>query len=158
MRLKDDVEKLRLILLEHSEGLSWGELREKLGWSLSVQKDRIDLMENRGELATRIGKRKQRRTTIYMLADLKKSEAESAKYIAMKFIENLRNPVYGYGPSKDGKATVSAFISPVARNRREWAQKKVDGIAEGVAAKALRLVGKGLSSKQKIAVILTLEG
>lgn len=162
MRLKEDVEKMRQILMKYGPQ-SWGELREKMGWSLSVQKNRIDFMESRGELTTKpgrrltkTGKREGRRAILYMLKDLKRSEAEHLKYNATKYIENLGNPVVGFN-DEDPQKTISAFISPVKNKDREWAQKRVDGIVRGIAYKVFRQLGRGLKPGQKIAVILTVE-
>jgi DNA-binding Lrp family transcriptional regulator len=155
LRLKEDIEKLRQLLKDGP--LSWGELKEKTQWSLSVLKDRIDIMENRGEISTTTGKRNGRRKTLYGLANLERSKAESGKYKAVQFIQSLSNPVYDVEETDDKKKSVSAFISSVPDDLREKAQENVEKIAKH-AAKTLFFSGKGLKQGQKIAVIFTVKG
>lgn len=85
-------------------------------------------------------------------------KAEKGKYFAIDFIENLRAPVYTFY-SKDGKKTISAFMSPVEDEFRQKAQKMMNGM---VKKKLMHLVfstyTRGLEKNKKIAVIITLKG
>jgi len=154
MRLKEDINKLRGVLLEGPK--SWGELKEVLDWSLSVQKQRIDFLEKLGELTTTTGKRKGRRTTLYMLTNEEKSKAKRAKYASVKYIENMGTPVYAR--AEKGKATISAFITPVQKQSRESIQKIADNTAKKFTVWALQHVRRTLLPNQKMAVVLTVEG
>ncbi len=154
LRLKQDIDRLREILLTGPK--SWGELRQLTKWVNSVLKQRIDFLEKLGELKVTMGKRKGRRTPLYMLSNEEKTQAKRAKYASIEFIEALGTPVYAR--AEKGKATISAFISPVGRQSRESLQKIADNIARKYTAWALQHVKRTLSPKQKIAVVLTVEG
>jgi len=156
-RIREDMQKIRQIILKDGPQ-SWGQLRKKTGLTLSVLKDRIDLMIKRDEIMPNSGIEGGRRKTLYGLKNEEKSNAESGKYEAVNFIESLSNPVYKIEKTKNKRGSVTAFIGPVPVDQREKIQKKVNWIAKG-ASKGLGFIsGKGLSHGQKIAVIFTVKG
>jgi len=108
LRLKQDIDKLREILLASPK--SWGELRQSTGWVNSVLKQRIDFLENLGELTTIMGKRKGRRTPLYTLSNEEKSRAKRAKYAAIEFIERMGTPVYAYAEKEKTKIIGGLWI------------------------------------------------
>jgi len=82
-----------------------------------------------------------------------KVETELGRFEALRFIEEIYNPVYYYHP---GKVSVAAFSSVSATmNRKEW-EGKVKSIVERMAtmSKFIPL----LKTDQKIAVVLMVEG
>jgi len=155
MRLKEDINKLRGLLLEGSK--SWGELMDSTHWSPSVLKNRIDLLMERDEVVTVPGKRKGRRTPLYTLADKKRSEAERARYYAVNYINKMEKLVHRFKPSKDKKSSISVFMSPVEKDYRRFAQIMIDSIAGGYG-RFLGFAGKGLQPGQKLAIVITVEG
>lgn len=154
LRLKQDINRLREILLTGPK--SWGELRQLTGWVNSVLKQRIDFLENLGELTTIMGKRKGRRTPLYTLSNEEKSRAKRAKYASIEFIERMGTPVYARAEKE--KTTISAFVTTVGKQDRESVQKIANNIAKKFNTWALSHVRKVLSTKQKIAVVFTVEG
>jgi len=155
MRRTKDINRLRGFLLEGSK--SWGELLKLTSWSPSVLKNRIDYLEKIGELTSEVGKKKGRRTTLYKLVNRERSEANLERYYAIKFIEGINDPVYGFQLSKNTKVSTSVFISSVEDPR---ARKVMQTIAVNTAKEWMRFA-KLLSLKTreglKVAVILTKE-
>jgi DNA-binding Lrp family transcriptional regulator len=82
-------------------------------------------------------------------------KAEKGKYACEDIIKRLRNPVYGFKRSDDGKKTISAFISPVPGHLREEAQKDVNKI---VKLGFFALNTWSLNPGRKVVAVLTLEG
>jgi len=155
MRLKEDINKLRGLLLKGQK--SWGELMELTHWSPSVLKNRVDFLIGLGEVVAVLGQRKGRRTSLYTVADGRRSEAERARYYAVNYINKMAKLVHCVKQSKDKKSSISAFISPVEKEHRKFAQIMVDGIVGGYV-NLMRLVGKGLQPGQKLAIVITREG
>jgi len=152
---RNDLERIRQIIIK-DEAQSWGQLREKTGLSTSVLKHRMDfLIDKLGEVEAATGKHAGRRKTLYGLANEEKSKARSAKYEAIRLIENISNPVHGEY-EKEGKTVLSAFIYPVKNGLREKAKKKADDLANR-AGRALSFSQRGLSKGQKIAIIMYIE-
>lgn len=152
MRRKEDLNKLRRILLQGSK--SWGELLKLTRWSPSVLKNRIDYLERIEELRAETGNRKGRRTTLYKLANKDRSEANVEKYDAIQFIEGIQNPIYSFQLSDDKKVSVSVFVSSVDPPFRKTMQIMARSMAKDFLPFANRLfirTRRGL----KVAVVLT---
>jgi predicted ArsR family transcriptional regulator len=155
-RIKEDIQKIRKILYEDGPQ-SWGQLMKKTGLTVSVLKDRIDLMIKRNEVSTISGREGGRRKTLYGLANKEKTKGEIDRFKALKFIESLTNPVYNAYETKDEKKSLSTFLASIPNNKRDEAQQKADKITK-LASKVFKVIGTGLPRGQKVAVILTVEG
>jgi len=155
-RIKEDIDKIRKLILEDGPQ-SWGQFMKKTGLTVSVLKDRIDLMINRNEVSTISGREGGRRKTLYGLVNREKTKGEIDRFKAQKFIDSLTNPVYNSYETKDEKKSISTFLGSIPSDQREKAEEKAKKIT-GNASKVLRFIGKGLPQGQKVAVILTVEG
>jgi hypothetical protein len=153
MRRKKDLDILRKNLL--AKDMSWGELLNLTEWSPSVLKGRLDYLEKLGELVTTSGKQSGRRTTLYGLANVELSQAETCRYGAIEFVESIQEPLSVEVSSKDGKSTVSVFATNVEEQYREGMKKMLQIYAKSWFPMWKKT--KALKPGQKIAVVLTKE-
>lgn len=162
MRLKEDLHKLRKLLVEKGP-LTWGELKEETKWSPSVLKNRIDLLDERGELSATAGKRKGRRTTIYKSSEEENTRAEIRRYEAIKFIESIEDPTYFRETSMSDKLSATVFVPSIEGPLQKAWQINVDFMTKawlkGWVREAEQKLKWLLKTKPglKIAIVLTAE-
>lgn len=111
-----------LLLLKHHGEITFKDLKEKMGVSDPTLTDYIKTLEKQ-EKIEHFFKARDRRKRWYRIRKerTKLVETQLGKYEALKFVEEIDNPIYLYEQSKDGSRAMALFSSvPPTENREVW--------------------------------------
>lgn len=132
----------------------WQQLLEKLKISGATLSQCLSELMEKGEIRAYTDT-EDRRLTWYE-AVKEQVEPEIMKYTAIEFIESLEKPLWVLEKSKNGKSSVSVFITPVQEKHRHDFESAVRKFAESwlvFSDRAMRIPKEGY----RMAVVLTKE-
>ena len=152
---RDNLNRFLRLLEQHGK-LTFPDLAEKLGVSRVTLSSYIKILMNQKKI-TQFKDEKDLRVEWYAIRreSAEVVEGQLRQYEAVKFIEDLIEPIHAYQVSKDGTIAAAAFASKPKKN-----PIAVQMLMETVAY-ALRLYSKGipkLPEGDKIAVVVMLSG